>query len=68
MGQYMVRVHHAGGFIRHIFSDSQYPKLQKVNVTCSHSGCGDLIVSEGVKYVTSMCFLSSDCNRIYQIL
>ena len=46
----MVKVHHAGDFCRHIFSDSQYPKL--LNATCKHSGCGGSIVSGRVKYVT----------------
>ena len=48
----MVKVHHTWDFNRHIFSDSQYPKL--LNATCYHSGGGGFIVSEGVKYVTCM--------------
>ena len=46
----MVKVYHTGDFCRHIFSDSQYPKLPIP--TCKHSGCERFIVSEGVKYVT----------------
>ena len=42
----MVKVHHTGDFCRHIFSDSQYPKL--LNPTCKHSGCWGFIVSDGV--------------------
>ena len=30
--QYMAEVHHAGDFCRHIFSESQYPKL--LNAAC----------------------------------
>ena len=52
MRQNIAKVHHTGDFCRHIFSDSQYPKL--LNSTCKHSGCGGFIVSEGVKYVTFM--------------
>ena len=48
----MVKVNHTGDFSRHIFSDSQYPKL--LNPTCKHPGCGDFIVSEGVEYVNYM--------------
>ena len=32
IGQYMLKVHHAGEFCRQIFSESQYPKLP--NATC----------------------------------
>ena len=56
MRQYIAKVHHTGDFCGHIFSDSQYPKL--LNSTCKHSGSGGFIVSEGVKYLTYMSFVS----------
>ena len=46
----MVKAHFARNFRRHIFSDSQYPKL--LNANCKHSGCGGFIVSGRVDYVT----------------
>ena len=57
----MVKVQHTRDFCRHIFSNSQYLKL--LNTTCYHSGCGGFIVSECVKYVTCMFFVSSDSNK-----
>ena len=46
----MVKARHVRNFRRHLFSDSQYPKL--LNANCKHSGCGDLIVSGRVDYVS----------------
>ena len=48
----MVKVHHTRDFCRHIFSDSQYPKL--LNEAREHSGGGGFIVSDRVEYVTYM--------------
>ena len=50
MWQYIVKVHHAGDFCRHIFSEIHYPKL--LIATCLQSECGGFIDSRHVIYVT----------------